>query len=412
MGNCMSDNRRRIDPLYMYGPYNHFMPRQPQTARKKAKPVNTETNTSRYLLPPQKPLYKNSLTVVLDLDETLVNGHDAMFPTLEEQPGIDTTVDTSTVPGSTVPASTVPTKPKYKDISGRDYNVYIRPYVLELFYMLRKLNIEIVIWSAGTAAYVLSTLYYMLMGELNIIDHIIWRDDRWHPAKAKYPVPKYLNMLGRDLRRVLFIDNLPSNTIINPHNSICIDDFNNAYMLNRLDPQVSTELNPTLDNIDSGECNEKLTTDTALLGLIILIAEIDYKVKSMGYDVPTILSSISNRANTLIMTQKRTIRTVREEQNICDECLKCTVDNCSDCAECECKDNTICISELQEIVWHYVLKEYSKARVYREFPLTPQDYIEIAHRYGIFTPSKIHTFVAPSRSNLIISLEQIRRDFY
>ena len=398
MGNCMSDDRRRIDPLYMYGPYNHFMPRQAQTARKqtKTKPVDIDTNNNEYshLLPPQKPLYKNSLTVVLDLDETLVNGHDAMFPTLEEQ---------------TTPSSVAP---KYKDISGRDYNVYIRPYVLELFYILRKLNAEIVIWSAGTSAYVLGTLYYMLMGELNIIDHIIWRDDRWHPAKAKYPVPKYLNMLGRDLRRVLFIDNLPSNTIINPHNSICIDDFNNAYMLNRLDPQVSTELNPTLDNIDSGECNEKLTTDTALLGLIILIAEIDYKVKSMGYDVPTILSSISNRANTLIMTQKRTIRTVREEQNICDECLKCTVDNCFDCAECECKDNTICISELQEIVWHYVLKEYSKARVYREFPLTPQDYIEIAHRYGIFTPSKIHTFVAPSRSNLIISLEQIRRDFY
>lgn len=195
-----------------------------------------------YLLPKQDIKYANSLTVVLDLDETLACGRLLNF----------------SAKGSVI---------------GKDYKMIVRPFTLELLYLLKSWGNEVIIWSAGMKTYVLQALYYILNGNLEIIDHIIWRDSRWSVNNDTHPIKK-LNILGRDMDRLLFIDNNIEHVINNPYNSICVRDFDLDYVSkNSKEKYMETDIftKKEISEIDFAILNEKITSDATLLVLACTI---------------------------------------------------------------------------------------------------------------------------------------------
>jgi hypothetical protein len=127
------------------------------------------------LLPPSR--FQPRLTVVLDLDETLVR--------LREGP------------------------------------MYVRPHAKLLFETLKALpNIEVIIWTCATDKYARRALERVPSAWWH---HIISRDGRWYQDHA--PAVKNLAWLGRDLDRCIAIDNCPVAVSANPDNCIVVQDI-------------------------------------------------------------------------------------------------------------------------------------------------------------------------------------------
>lgn len=127
------------------------------------------------LLPP--PRFEPRLTVVLDLDETLIR--------MREGP------------------------------------VFVRPYAKLLFEMLRQIpDIEVVIWTCATKAYALRALSAVPSAHY---DHIVARHKAWY--KDGTPAVKNLRWLGRDMDRCIAIDNCPVAVSSNPDNCIVVQDI-------------------------------------------------------------------------------------------------------------------------------------------------------------------------------------------
>jgi NLI interacting factor-like phosphatase len=211
----------------------------------KSKTLPIRTNIEP-LIPEISEKYRNSLTIVIDLDETIVNGRSLCLK-------------------------------RESEIAGDDLRLLIRPYTLELLYACKKRGMEIIIWSAGVKYYVLSALHYVLLGRLELIDHIIWRDTRWHPRDTTDTVPKDMALLNRDMSKSIIIDNHPLNIIANPNNGILISDF---------DERMSKRY------IRGGD--ETLSRDYTLLGLISTIYSIDCSYSENRTDIRNILSDLAD----------------------------------------------------------------------------------------------------------------------
>lgn len=122
-----------------------------------------------------------TLTVVLDLDETLVSNR-----------RLDLTA------------------------------AILRPYALDALAALRRLpNIEIVMWTASTEE-TASPVVRQLSARGKVFDDIIFRDERWFTEPYH---SKDLRVLGRSMDRVVFFDNAPNCCKVNKANSILVEDF-------------------------------------------------------------------------------------------------------------------------------------------------------------------------------------------
>lgn len=127
------------------------------------------------LLPP--PRHASRLTVVLDLDETLIRMREGPF--------------------------------------------YVRPHAKLLFETLKAIgNIEIIIWTCATERYARRALEQIPSATWH---HIVSRDPRWY--KDGSPAVKNLRWLGRDLDRCVAIDNCPVAVSSNPDNCIVVQDI-------------------------------------------------------------------------------------------------------------------------------------------------------------------------------------------
>lgn len=146
-------------------------------------PLPLISPTQRALIPPipagsEAPL----ITVVFDLDETLVFN-------------------------------------RRMDI---DYAI-LRPYALHMLNALRQLSgLEIVLWTASTRDTALPVVDQLNSRGL-VFDHLIFRNEDWFNDPHAHT--KDLRLLGRDMNRVVIVDNQPNCCKLNPANAVLVDDY-------------------------------------------------------------------------------------------------------------------------------------------------------------------------------------------
>ncbi|SCU66410.1 TFIIF-stimulated CTD phosphatase, putative [Trypanosoma equiperdum] len=121
------------------------------------------------------------LTVVLDLDETLVSNRDS---------------------GAT--------------------GAILRPYCLHMLNALRHMQgLEVVLWTASTKE-TAAPVIRQLSQSGPVFDDVICRNSSWFTEPLH---TKDLRLLGRDMSRVIIFDNSTACCKLNPRNAVIVDDF-------------------------------------------------------------------------------------------------------------------------------------------------------------------------------------------
>jgi hypothetical protein len=143
-----------------------------------------EMEDEQGLVGPKRKQYKSRLTVVLDVDETLISFGDKAFR----------------LRGTVKP----------------------RPYLAELLDYLAKIDAEVVLWSASSDRYMRAVLMAVDPAGLRI-DHYLTREGNWFVADQFYE--KNLRWLKRDLKDTIFIENRAMSVRSCNNNSILVEDF-------------------------------------------------------------------------------------------------------------------------------------------------------------------------------------------
>ena len=104
--------------------------------------------------------------------------------------------------------------------------VHRRPYLREFMAQIKGL-FEVVLWTSGRDPY--ATRVMRQVDTMGAFRHSIVRDPRWFPDDASgdehRPVTKRLELLGRDLGSTLLIENSPESCLADRYNSLLVPDF-------------------------------------------------------------------------------------------------------------------------------------------------------------------------------------------
>jgi len=136
------------------------------------------------LVGPKRKTYKSRLTIVLDVDETLISFGDKAFR----------------LRGTVKP----------------------RPYLAELLDYCAKIDAEVILWSASSDRYMRAVLMAIDPAGLRV-DHYLTREGNWFVADQFYE--KNVRWLKRDMADTLFIENRPMSVRSCNNNSILVEDF-------------------------------------------------------------------------------------------------------------------------------------------------------------------------------------------
>uniref|UniRef100_A0A6U4HCI7 FCP1 homology domain-containing protein n=1 Tax=Phaeomonas parva TaxID=124430 RepID=A0A6U4HCI7_9STRA len=147
---------------------------------KQLPPYHTVREPNKICLPPRNPELKDKITLVLDLDETLVHC------TIDEVPN----------PDHIFPVQ----------FNGFDYQVYVRlrPH-LQHFLRAVSQMFEVVVFTASQKVYA-DTLLDIIDAKHELVRHRLFRE-ACLCVEGNYL--KDLNVLGRDLKRTVLVDNSP-----------------------------------------------------------------------------------------------------------------------------------------------------------------------------------------------------------
>ena len=160
-------------------------------------------NSNPPYLPPINPQYK--YTLVLDMDETLVH----FF---------------------------------FTHINGM---FFVRPYCFEFLNDLNNLY-EIITFTAGTKDYADN-----ILNQLDINDNIIkYRLYRQHTTICGLSAYKDLSKLGRDLSKIIIIDNLKENFKMQPNNGLFIKTWTNDVNDKQLKDLLKILKDIAINNVD------------------------------------------------------------------------------------------------------------------------------------------------------------------
>lgn len=146
----------------------------PPQNRSRAPSMNHDIESD--LVPPKDPDWRDRVTVVLDLDETL--------------------------------------------IFARDGPLYARPGLDELMAFLKE-NCEAIVWTAGVKAYAQAVVRNI--DKHDAVRHTVYRHKKWFTGCAGYN--KDLTLLGRDIETTLIIENTPDCVRGNEKNGILVADY-------------------------------------------------------------------------------------------------------------------------------------------------------------------------------------------
>lgn len=200
---------------------------EPQLGKKPVKQIGDPNNlTTQYLIPklrsPEEA--ERTVTIVLDLDETLCNnrnrGKTIFRPnTFEFLKALRNNH----------------CRPQYKkckeSVGNRLYNNAFKSFGLMPASNncsvseapappLDEIRVEIVLWTASVEA-VGRPVVSKLDPDKEIFDQLIYRDIRWY----REDYTKDLRRLGRDMNRVVIVENSPCSVSLNRKNSILVTDF-------------------------------------------------------------------------------------------------------------------------------------------------------------------------------------------
>ena len=142
---------------------------------------------NEYYLPPIKPCYK--YTLVLDLDETLVY--------FEKDNNL-----------------------LNNDFTNNKKTIILRPGLLDFLNKMKTLY-ELVLFSFGTKEYVDNILNVIEKNE-RIFEYVLYRQ---HATYENGDYVKNLALLGRDLKRIIIVDDIPHVFKLQKSNGICIKAF-------------------------------------------------------------------------------------------------------------------------------------------------------------------------------------------
>ena len=148
---------------------------------------NDNMKINEYYLPPIKPYYK--YTLVLDLDETLIYFQ------------------------------------KNNNILNNGFNnnknsLIFRPGLLDFLHKMKSLY-ELVLFSFGTKEYVDYILRFIEKQE-KIFEYVLYRQ---HATYEKGQYVKNISLLGRDLKKIIIVDDIPHVFKLQKNNGICIKSF-------------------------------------------------------------------------------------------------------------------------------------------------------------------------------------------
>jgi carboxy-terminal domain RNA polymerase II polypeptide A small phosphatase len=159
-------------------------------------------DAGKMLIPPKEPSMAPRITVVLDLDETLVYA--------------------------------------------REGPLYARPGVEDLLVLLKK-RFEAVVWTAGVKAYAQAVVRNI--DKDNAIQHTVYRHKKWFSGCAGYN--KDLTLLGRDLNTTLILENTPDCVRGNEKNGILVADYEGGEMADSTLPGIALLLEDLADKFES-----------------------------------------------------------------------------------------------------------------------------------------------------------------
>jgi len=180
---------------------------RPEVAQRDAQKPIQDAGTEflgKYLLPPSATCDSNKLCLVLDLDETLV--HSSFRPTNNAD--------------FVVPI----------DIEGKIHPVYVlkRPHVDEFLQTVGKLY-ELVLFTASLAEYADPVADFL--DKWNVFKFRLFRDSC---AYFKGGYVKDLDRLGRDLKKVVIVDNSPASYYLHKNNAVPVaswfEDMNDTQL--------------------------------------------------------------------------------------------------------------------------------------------------------------------------------------
>lgn len=152
-------------------------------------------NQTNCLLPPQDNKDMNKITLVLDIDETLI------CSSLSPTPGTDFHFSLS------------------NQISSYDIYVSIRPGLKEFLHTLSKYY-EMVSFTSSNKPYA-----DQILDHIDPTKKIKYRLYRESCTTFNGSFVKDLSKLGRDLKKVIIVDNSPTCYMLQPYNAIAISDW-------------------------------------------------------------------------------------------------------------------------------------------------------------------------------------------
>ncbi|KAH9597076.1 FCP1 homology domain [Trypanosoma melophagium] len=160
-------------------------------------------------------------------------------------------------------------------VSNRDMNLsaaILRPYCLHVLNALRHMKgLEVVLWTASTKE-TASPVVEQLSESGTVFDEVIYRSDLWFTEPLH---TKDLRLLGRDMDRLLIIDNAANCCKLNPQNAILAEDFHglrreddatlvNVYYI------IERVLKSCQEGITAKEAVRKLATEGYLCSSLML----------------------------------------------------------------------------------------------------------------------------------------------
>ena len=96
----------------------------------------------------------------------------------------------------------------------------LRPGLLDFLYKMKPLY-ELVLFSFGTKEYV-DYILSIIEKKEKIFEYVLYRQ---HATYEKGVYVKNLSLLGRDLKRIIIVDNIPHVFKLQKSNGICIKSF-------------------------------------------------------------------------------------------------------------------------------------------------------------------------------------------